>query len=319
MAQPAGDRHLVVAGEVSMNVPPALRRVWREIKFWGYGQGWLNRRSRRELQRQPPTLTPSQQKVVADLNHHGLAVVGIEELPGLGDIWPRAAEAGREFVASERVQRGIDAYRPEEGKAQGKDYLVRQWESRPTLDLTDLWLRLGLSQAILDPVNVYLGLWSKLNYVDLWYTIPSAAERKAVASQRWHRDPEDERLVKVFLYLSDIDAEAGPLEYVRGSHGGGRHGALWPNPDPGTASYPPDGAVEATIPAGDRVACTGPTGTLVFCDTHGLHRGGLAREKPRVLANWAYVTPASIFARRFEVARSPHNGDLSQAARFALE
>ncbi|HEX5715281.1 MAG TPA: phytanoyl-CoA dioxygenase family protein [Thermoanaerobaculia bacterium] len=296
-----------------MNVPAPLRRAWRSIKYRGYGQGWLNRASRRRFEALRPTLGEAQARVVADLRRDGFALADVREL--VPDLWPEAAEAGRVFIASERVRRGIEAYRPEEGKTRGKDYIVKLHELRPSLPASDVWLRIGLAPALLETVNSYLGLWSKLNYVDLWYTIPSPVERQAQASQRWHRDPEDERLVKVFLYLSDVGAASGPLEYVCGSHGDGRWAGLFPNPDPGTASYPPEGEIELRIPAADRVLATGAAGTLVFCDTYGFHRGGLATEQARVLATWSYVTPASIFARRFDAEGSTDPGG---AAGFAV-
>jgi hypothetical protein len=297
---------------------PTLRRAWRQVKYRGYGQGWLNRSSRRQFEARRPALGEAQARVVADLRRDGLARTGVGELLAGAELWQAAAEAGRAFTGSERVRRGIESYLPKVEKSSGKDYLVRQWDSHPVLTPDDPWLRLGLAPALLDTVNTYLGLWSKLNYVDVWYTIPGPVERPAVASQRWHRDPEDQRLVKVFLYLSDVDAGAGPLEYVRGSNAGGPHAGLWPNPDPGTASYPPEGEVEARIPAADRVACTGAAGTLVFCDTHGFHRGGLATGRARVLATWAYVTPASIFARRFAAGWPPGSAGFGAAAEFAV-
>ena len=295
-----------------MSVSAPLRRAWRGIKYRGYGQGWLNRVSRRQFEAQRPALGEAQARVVEDLRRDGVALADVREL--LPNLWPAAEEAGRAFVASERVRRGIESYKP--GESGGKGYIVKLHDARPALTADDFWLRMGLAPALLDTVSSYLGLWPKLNYVDLWYTIPSPVERQAQASQRWHRDPEDERLVKVFLYLSDVGEGAGPLEYVRGSHGTGRWASLWPNPDPGTASYPPEGELEARIPAADRMFATGSAGTLVFCDTYGFHRGGLATEQARVLANWAYVTPASIFSRRFDV-QGPVG--LSEAAEFAVQ
>lgn len=297
-----------------MRLPAPLRRAWRGIKYHGYGQGWLNRASRKRFEERRPALGEAQARVVEDLRRGGFALADVRELvPGL---WPEACAAGRAFVASERVQRGTAAYRP--GESRGKDYIVKLHDSKPSLPASDVWLRIGLSPAILETVSSYLGLWPKLNYVDVWYTIPSPMERRAQASQRWHRDPEDQRLVKVFLYLSDVGAGAGPLEYVRGSHGGGPWAGLFPNSDPGTASYPPEGELEALIPAADRLLATGPAGTLVFCDTYGFHRGGLATEQARVLATWSYVTPASIFARRFDAAWPPGSADLGEAAEFAV-
>ena len=60
-------------------------------------------------------------------------------------------------------------------------------------------------------------MWSKLEYVDVWYSVPQPADAERVASQRWHRDYDDQHLLKAFLYLVDVDEETGPFEYVPGS------------------------------------------------------------------------------------------------------
>jgi hypothetical protein len=304
--------------EALMKVSPPLRRTWRALKYYGYGQGWLNARSRRRFEASRPELGAVQAKAMDDLKRDGFALVDAAALFAGSGLWEAAREAGREFAGSELVRQGIESYLPRAGTAGGKDYLVRLRDSWQSLPPDDLWLRIGLSPALLDVVSSYLGLWPKLNFVDVWYTVPSPAERQAVASQRWHRDPDDRKLVKAFLYLADVDAGAGPLEYVRGSHGRGPHARRWPGSDLGTASYPPEGAVEAEILPADRVSCTGPAGTLVLCDTYGLHRGGFAREHARVLATWAYVTPASIFARRFEASWPRGSAGFTEAAEFAV-
>ena len=91
---------------------------------------------------------------------------------------------------------------------------------------------------MLDLANTYLGMWSKLEYVDLWYT-PPTEEVDRQSSQRWHRDFNDRLLLKAFLYLSDVDESAGPFEYVPRSFPGGELGDLWPW-YPGYDGYPPD-------------------------------------------------------------------------------
>jgi hypothetical protein len=44
------------------------------------------------------------------------------------------------------------------------------------------------------------------------------------------------------------------------------------------------------------VTFTGPKGTLILCNTSGLHRGGFATAGPRVLATATYCSPASLKA-----------------------
>src|SRR5439155_1288274 len=82
------------------------------------------------------------------------------------------------------------------------------------------------SAPILDVVDGYRGEPARLIDFDNWYTIPEARADTRVKSQRWHRDPWDNHIVKVFVYFSDVDEEAGPFEYVPGSAAGGRYGDL---------------------------------------------------------------------------------------------
>jgi hypothetical protein len=181
-----------------------------------------------------------------------------------------------------------------------------------------VWLKLGLDARLLDTVNTYLGLWAKLIHFDLWYTIPLAADRPAVASQRWHRDPEDEKLIKVFLYFSDVSEGSGPLQYVPGTFPGGPYENVWRKTSILDATYPPAEEFESVLPASKWISCVGPSGTLVFCDTNGFHRGGFATSRARILATWTFVTPASLFPRRFDIDSSQSQSELSEAAQYAI-
>ena len=131
---------------------------------------------------------------------------------------------------------------------------------------------------MLDVANTYLGLWSKLEYVDMWYSVPQPSDADRKASQRWHRDFNDQHLLKAFLYLVDVDEGTGPFEYVPGSAPGGRYADAWPWRPLGE-NYPPDGELEQRIPEEGIRTFTAPKGTMVFCNTSGFHRGGFATEQ----------------------------------------
>ncbi len=81
---------------------------------------------------------------------------------------------------------------------------------------------------------------------------PEAIDR--VASQRWHRDYNDKHLLKVFLYMSDVDEAAGPFEYVPGNMIGGATGFadVFPWEIFGEDLYPPDARARADDPARTR-------------------------------------------------------------------
>ena len=100
---------------------------------------------------------------------------------------------------------------------------------------------------MLDIVNAYRGLWTKLLAIDNVYTVPFPGSEERVGAQKWHRDPEDLHVVKVYLYFSDVYDEAGPFEYIQGSAKGGPYGDVWPWTVRG-GTYPPAGELESTGP-----------------------------------------------------------------------
>jgi ectoine hydroxylase-related dioxygenase (phytanoyl-CoA dioxygenase family) len=164
-------------------------------------------------------------------------------------------------------------------------------------------------------------MWTKLIDLDNWYTVPFGGGHERVASQKWHRDPEDLHVVKVFTYFSDVDEEAGPFQYIPGSTEGGPYGDLWRWTVTGE-TYPPQEALAERIPPSEHLTAEGPAGTVILCDTSGFHRGGFAKTKPRLSSYFTFVSPASLIAGResrfFAVDWSSADGELSDAARFAL-
>ena len=141
--------------------------------------------------------------------------------------------------------------------------------------------------------NAYLEMWSKLEYVDVWYTPPAGADERR-SSQRWHRDFNDRHLLKAFVYLVDVDEETGPFEYVPRSAPGGELEALWPWRPLGD-NYPPEDELAEQID--DRaVTFTAPKGTIIFCNTSGFHRGGFATRQAACARDLTWDSPASLKA-----------------------
>ena len=93
----------------------------------------------------------------------------------------------------------------------GKEFVVRLHSYGVELGLDDPWFRAVASHRLLDIANAYLEMWSKLEYVDVWYSVPQPAEAERISSQRWHRDYNDKHLLKVFLYLVDVDDDDGAV------------------------------------------------------------------------------------------------------------
>jgi hypothetical protein len=266
-----------------------------------------------------PHLTPVQQRTLDALTTDGIAIVRFDELYADTQLWEEMSRDMDEFVAhAESLVASGGAH----GK---KDFLIRRYPRKgklpdpPAVLPTDgPWLRFAAGDPLLDVVNSYRGVKTKLVDFDLWYTIPTAGESDRHASQEWHRDPEDLHVVKVFVYFSDVDEDAGPFEYIRKSFPGSKYGDLWPWGE--EERYPPSDELERTIDDADRMLATGTKGSIVIADTSGFHRGGYAKTTPRVLATQTYVnkkiTAERPDRRKFQVDWREHA--LSDQARFAL-
>jgi hypothetical protein len=276
-----------------------------------------NRSARRRYSHEPPALDGVQQGILDRLREDGYAVLPLADL--LPDAWSGLEPAAQQFIDDTEAELAKEQSGGESSlrRREGKEFVVRKYAYDVHLRLDDPWLRFGLDKRMLDIANTYLGMWSKLEYVDVWYT-PPVADGDRRSSQRWHRDFNDRHLLKAFLYLTDVDADGGPFEYVPRSAPGSELDHLWPWRPLGD-NYPPESDLEAKI-SGRAVSFTAPKGTLIFCNTSGFHRGGFAVGKPRVLATVTYSSPASLAAlteRNYELTGDVADG-LDPAQRYAL-
>ncbi|MDW8338986.1 MAG: hypothetical protein RMM28_07615 [Thermoleophilia bacterium] len=272
-------------------VASALERRGIRATYLLHERALSNRASRRRFAQAPPELDGVQRRVVAELDAQGFSLLTFSELFDGDALWEEIAAQGERFVAE--TEAGLASDRELLRVREGKEFVVRLHSYGVDLDLSDPWFRACASRRMLDIANSYLGLWSKLEYVDLWYSVPQPAEATRISSQRWHRDFNDRKLVKAFLYLVDVDERTGPFQYAAGSAPGGPYGDAWPWRPLGE-NYPPEDELERRIPREAIHTFTGPRGTLLFCNTAGFHRGGFATGRPRVLATATYSSPASL-------------------------
>jgi hypothetical protein len=305
----------------------ALYNRWLSLRYhfaWSFGS---NPRSRSRFRRHRPHLSPVQQGILGELKSRGVALTSFDALIGKSANWDRLLGSVKAFAESTEVREGVQAYNRELERASAglpHSSLDKYWmtlypiDATPTVRLDDEWLRFALDPSVLDVVNSYFGLWAKLIYFDLWHTIPVRQQAMRFGSQKWHRDPEDRIKLRLYLYFADVNESAGPLQYAPGSHLGGPLEGVLPWRGPFGKTTPPQEEFERRIPASTWVTCTGRAGTLVLCDTIGLHRGGVSTDSARVLATWAFVTPASLHKHRFRVDWSSPGPDLTEEARFAI-
>lgn len=316
------------------------------ILFWRYHRlraSWpvwyyiLNREPRRRWRSFGLSLDERGNAIVRALQDDGIAALPLTDfLPEalLADLVREAAQraerlAGGAFKTEQndaRVELKSGIFSANTKKYQ-KDFLVNIWgegnppagrAGLPLLDPENPFLRLALGERVLGIVGAYLELAPRFHYFSLLSTVILPPDAPAQYSQRWHRDSEDRKMVKVFLYLTDVEAAgAGPFTYVKGSQRGGRFGRLFPQHPP-VGSYPPPGAVERAVPADAIRTCYGKAGTLIFCDTTGLHRGGYSTTRERIMFTASYVSKASLHPAGYKMPSGTSFSSLSPLARSAL-
>ena len=163
-------------------------------------------------------------------------------------------------------------------------------------------MQAGLHPRILEVANGFYGLYARLVSANIVQTRTDASpERLRRSSEGWHRDPEDSPMFKAFVYLNDVlEIGHGPFQYIPWSRPGGRYEPLLPRFGRGLydKSYKlrPDWIqVEAAVPDEDRVTVLGKAGTVFFCNTSGLHRGGFCTSQDRYMGAYVYQRPGSQF------------------------
>ncbi len=124
------------------------------------------------------------------------------------------------------------------------------------------------------------------NLVSGWYFTGRSMERGV---QRYHRDFDTPRFIKLFVYLSDVDETSGPHIYVPGSQ---RSDRLL------LRRYIGDDEVDAAFGPGAAHRIYGPAGTCFLVDTFGVHKGGLPTDRPRFIFSAQYNVWGSPFAPR---------------------
>jgi hypothetical protein len=270
----------------------SLRRVARGSRkielTWRYG---FNLEPTLRFRLHQPVLAGEAARVVAALNRDGVAMTSAAALLGPASCFDElSAEVAnlqhnlRDDIAAARAGAGT-------GEIGKKTFLVQYLGDNPVLDPGSVYARFALQPRILQIANAYFGMLTRMRYYNIWHNFASKSQPRE--SQLWHRDREDLYILKVFVYLSNVDLGAGPFTYAPGSHPKGR---VRRDPDytlEGGVRRSNDAQMAAVVSPDQWVTCTGPKGTIVFADTHGYHKGGFTIERDRVLYTCMFTSRAS--------------------------
>jgi len=271
-----------------------------------------------EYQRIRKPLNALHERLLADLKHNGIIITSVEEMLRNICLFEELESAVWKHEAS--LANEIGKARMEMDMPGTKTYLFTLFGRRLPLDPDHIFVRFALQPEILCIANSYFGMLTKLQYYNVWHTFPT--QEPARESQLWHRDPEDRYVLKMFVYLTDVDEGAGPLTYAPGTHAQGTVKTAveskWVREGATDVCRSDDAQMDAVVPKKSWITAVGPKGTVVLADTRGYHKGGLARERERILYTCMFASQASNYPDVFTRSASlPHYSD--KAIAFAIE
>lgn len=153
----------------------------------------------------------------------------------------------------------------------------------PILHLTPLLVRIALDERLLTLAHRHIGVPPRACGLGL------REDRVAPVTSglhRWHRDPEDRRMLKAIVYLHDVGLDGGPFEFVPVDVSARAAAALRY-----VSGYLEDAIVEPHLPTTARRSCPGPAGTVIVADTcRVMHRARPPRSGPRRSLTFSFTS-----------------------------
>ncbi|MBD6619253.1 phytanoyl-CoA dioxygenase [Komarekiella sp. 'clone 1'] len=169
------------------------------------------------------------------------------------------------------------------------EHLDKKWPQIYTVtDLPEIsaW---GREKRLLNIIENYIGLPITFHGVHLRKDFKS---HNQFGTLLWHSDAEDRRIIKIFIYLNDVDKKTGPFEYIPRSLTSLFSLNYW------RIYYKllkssylgiNDEEVKEVIPKSAWKSCVGPAGTVIIVDTKNTFHHGTVRTEDRSALFFCYT------------------------------
>ena len=217
-----------------------------------------------------PWLTHDRYEILAGLRREGV-VQGDATAMIPGDV----LEAADRFVA--RLQLSASPNR-------SVHFSPDELASEPVL------FKWGLAQENLDLVENYIGL--PVHYRGV-HVKRERADGIASDVRQWHKDIEDRRMLKLIVYLSDVDDGCGPFEYIDPTRSALAARALHYS-----SGFVSDVAMNRIVPAEGWLRATGPRLWATLVDTTRVFhraRAPITTDRYSMTFSYSSTTPYQVF------------------------
>jgi hypothetical protein len=252
------------------SIPAHLAFHWNNILSVSAG---LERRHLKSLRRNLHVNVPlaHEQEIVDGLEHSGVFVTNLAALglagPEVGDIIPAAIKVAK--IVADRA-----------AKVSHSRHVMST--SRPD-DLISypLIYRWGLNAVLLRIAEAYLRQPVAYDGPIVFHT---RSDGREIGTRKWHLDREDRRMIKVAVYLHDVDDSGGPFQILENSIDNNKKFNYSSMNDFELHNL----LTKKGLPESIRT-CTGLSGTVIFADTaRFFHRGKPATRCDRAALFFSY-------------------------------
>ena len=131
--------------------------------------------------------------------------------------------------------------------------------------------------GVLQIVQEFLGAKPTISNINMWWSF--GGKKQAEHAQLFHRDLDDWKFCKLFVYLTDVNENAGPHIYVKHSSASKKSRKI--------RRYT-DTEIENTFGKENIKTFTGAKGTAFLVNTYGFHKGLLPISENRLLLQVQY-------------------------------
>lgn len=275
-------------GQSREQVQRRARKLARPMRI---ARGHREYSERREVAR---SSLPQNQQDLAKLRTQGFVEVSLAE------------ELRAELISTSREKLASAESLPQ----RGKKAFFSQLLSAEDRELDSVYMRVALNEEMLRMVGAYLGGAPFLESVELLLSKPLTDDGPA-RSQLWHRDRTDTAILKLFVYINDVEEQNGPFVFITKDES-----KKVPEYLP---HYVPDLRMEHYVPLSRAVRVNGEAGTAFLVDSTNCYHLGSRCQEPRLAYVAYYSSGFGYFPRETEWDIAAQEQDaLSKRQRLAL-